>query len=464
LTGLTRTQRAPIPIERAAPLALVVVADGTATEHALPPSGTVVLGRDDCVDVPIRHPTVSRRHAALVIARSVGVRHLGGINGVRVGSRDLSVGETASLRVGEPFQIGTVVAFVTVRGARRRSERVANDATPMQQLMEQAHCLARGAISILICGETGVGKQRMAERIHARSPRRGRPFVQLNCAALPESLLESELFGHERGAFTGATHDKPGLLEAASGGTVFLDEIGELSLPTQAKLLRVLEERRVRRVGAVSPIDVDVRFVAATNRDLLAEVSRGRFRGDLYFRLNGAKLWIPPLRSRRGEIEPLARRFAAAAAEQCGHPPVELPARTIAALCRYAWPGNIRELRNAIERAILLCGDAAIEPEHVICEAPAPASPLADRAPAESTSTDVREEHALPDIATARDQLDRVERARIAAALDRCAGNQTRAAQLLGISRRTLTRRLNAYRMPRPRKPPRSGTGDRGEC
>jgi transcriptional regulator with GAF, ATPase, and Fis domain len=193
----------------------------------------------------------------------------------------------------------------------------------------------------------------------------------LNCAALSETLLESELFGHEKGAFTGAHASKAGLLESTAGGTVFLDEIGELALGTQAKLLRVLEERSVLRVGATKPRRIDVRFVTATNRDLTREVRAGRFRGDLYYRISGLVVRIPPLRDRLSEIEPLALHFLAEFCEQLGQPVPELTASAIAALQSYEWPGNVRELKNVMERAVLLSGSAPITQEHVLSE-PAP--------------------------------------------------------------------------------------------
>jgi DNA-binding NtrC family response regulator len=226
----------------------------------------------------------------------------------------------------------------------------------MLQLRGMVERVAASDLSVLILGETGVGKERMAEEIHRRSGRSDKPIMRLNCAALSESLLESELFGHERGAFTGAHERKTGLFEAAQGGTVFLDEVGDMPLPTQVKLLRVLEERQVRRVGSTTSLDLDVRFVSATNRDLERAIARGTFREDLYFRLNGITFVIPPLRERTSEIEELARRFVAEASKRYGvRKPPEIPAETLTLLREYAWPGNIRELRSVIERAVVLC-------------------------------------------------------------------------------------------------------------
>jgi DNA-binding NtrC family response regulator len=313
----------------------------------------------------------------------------------------------------------------------------------MKQLFEVVDRIAVGTINVLVTGETGVGKEVVAAAIHERSPRAAKTYLMLNCAAFTETLLESELFGHEKGAFTGATEAKPGLLEAAQGGTVFLDEVGELPMATQVKLLRVLEERAVRRVGSLKARPIDVRFVTATNRDLEAEVVAGRFRQDLYFRVGGVTLLVPPLRSRPEEIEPLARRFVATSAKQLGRKPPALSKAALALLAGYRWPGNIRELRNVMERAVLLCAGPTIEPEHLPREklaalwvtppaAGAPAPAAAAPAPA-STGGDA-------------------ERQRIIDALAECGGNQTRAAKLLGISRRTLLYRLDAMAIARPQK------------
>ena len=227
----------------------------------------------------------------------------------------------------------------------------------MRDLYRLAARAGHSRINVLISGETGTGKEILAEAVHRASPRAAGPFVCFNCAAISDTLLESELFGHERGAFTGATQAKQGLVEAASSGTLFLDEIGEMSLTLQAKVLRVIETKQVLRVGATRPRAADARFVAATNRDLDQDIAAGRFRKDLYFRLNGISLSIPPLRARTDEILPLARLFLAEAAAQLGEAPSTLTPRALAQLLDYAWPGNIRELRNLMERA--LCWRAA---------------------------------------------------------------------------------------------------------
>jgi two-component system, NtrC family, response regulator AtoC len=302
----------------------------------------------------------------------------------------------------------------------------------MRELIATTERVAAGDIHVLVVGETGVGKELFAELVHRRSPRRGGPLVRINCAAVTETLLESELFGHEKGAFTGAVDARPGLLETAHGGTMFLDEVAELSPALQAKLLRVLEHPEVLRVGGRAPRPLDVRFVAATNRDLDAEVARGRFRADLYYRLAGVTIAIPPLRARPADLEPLARSFAADAWQRLGRSgsPRFAP-EALAALSAHAWPGNVRELRNTIERAVLLCDGDLIVREHL--PVPWPGAPAAtDEASAEPSSA-------------LRDDVQRLERSRIEDALARCKGNRTHAAKLLGIARNTLIARMKAY-------------------
>jgi DNA-binding NtrC family response regulator len=307
----------------------------------------------------------------------------------------------------------------------------------MQSLYDQVERIARGPISVLILGETGVGKEVLAERIHRRSGRTGR-FVPINCAALTESLLESELFGHEKGAFTGAIATKQGLFEAADGGTLFLDEVGELPPATQVKLLRVLEERKVLRVGGRVARSVDVRFISATHRDVEREAEAGGFRSDLYYRLNGITLSVPPLRDRKADIARLAHEFMASSCRTSRRAPPRLSSAALEVLLAYAWPGNIRELRNVIERAVLLCEQDEIR----VADLP---SKMASTPPAASKPE-------LDPRAQLLQQIEEVERARVKDALARCGGNQTQAAELLGISRRTLVTRLAQYDLPRPRK------------
>jgi DNA-binding NtrC family response regulator/pSer/pThr/pTyr-binding forkhead associated (FHA) protein len=300
--------------------------------------------------------------------------------------------------------------------------------------------VAPSQINVLLLGETGVGKEVLSAELHRRSKRAQGPFLRLNCAALTETLLESELFGHEKGAFTGAVARKTGLLESARGGTVLLDEVGEMPASIQAKLLRVLEERQVLRVGAVKPEPIEVRFIFATNRDLEAEVARGAFRADLYYRVNGISVLIPPLRERRAELEPLARQFAADAARKDGLPAPEFSPEALAALNAWPWPGNIRELRNVVERAVLLAGGSLIAPEALALDGrvrPASARPVVE--PPKGEGSLLKEER---EAAEKRAVLD---------ALEQTGGNQTKAAELLGVSRRTLVNRLQQYGLTKKR-------------
>jgi two-component system response regulator AtoC len=312
--------------------------------------------------------------------------------------------------------------------------------SPMAQLDSLVRRIAHSNISVLVLGETGVGKERLAEKLHLGSPRAKGPFVRLNCAALTESLLESELFGHERGSFTGAIQSKPGLLETAEGGTLFLDEVGDLPLSMQVKLLRVLEERQVLRVGGLKPRAIDVRFVSATNKDLEREVAAGRYREDLYFRLNGVTLMLPPLRERLDEIEPLARGFITSAYRSMGKTgEVSISAEALEIMKQYPWPGNVRELRNVIERAMLLCSGGVIAPTHL------PLEKMLARFAGKKPSPLV-----APPPRPASEEGD--ERHRIEEALQLSGGNQTEAARILGISRRTLINRLEEYGISGPRK------------
>ncbi len=299
--------------------------------------------------------------------------------------------------------------------------------------------VAVGALPVLVAGETGSGKEIVAEAIHAFGPRSARPMVKLNCAAVPEQLLESELFGHERGAFSGADNAKPGLFEMADGSTMLLDEIGEMNAMLQAKLLRVLEDKRVRRVGATQERHVDSRIVAATHRDLRAAVEEGSFRQDLYYRLSAMVLRIPPLRERRREIPLLAERFAAEIAQQAGARPVTISSAAMSALQNYDWPGNIRELRNVVGAAVVTCSGDEIAAESLPSELGGSSFEVYSETPPIERTTETQ---ALG--LTLEEELRTVERRRISEALTQCEGNQTQAAKLLGMPRRTLVRKLSA--------------------
>jgi len=293
----------------------------------------------------------------------------------------------------------------------------------MRQALALVARVAEHNTTVLITGESGTGKEVIARAIHRASPRSARAFVGINCAAIPEALLESELFGHVRGAFTGATADKTGLFEAANGGTLLLDEIGELPVGLQSKLLRVLQEGEIRRVGDQKTRTVDVRVLAATARDLEAEVRAGRFREDLFYRLNVIAIELLPLRERREDIGPLARHFAARLAQRWGRP-LSLSDDAIAWLKEQEWPGNVRELENAIERAAVLSNKELLEPAD-FSHAPG----TTDHAPAGTLS----------------DAVEAAEREAIAAALAAVHGNRREAARTLGVSLRTLFYKIERY-------------------
>jgi DNA-binding NtrC family response regulator len=327
----------------------------------------------------------------------------------------------------------------------------------MRAIYEQAARAARASISVLLLGETGCGKEVLARAIHAHSPRAAGPFMGINCAALAESLLESELFGHEKGAFTGAAGARAGLFEAANGGTVFLDEVGEMPLATQSKLLRVLEERVVVRLGSTRPRPIDVRFVAATNRDIEGDSGAGRFRPDLYFRLAGIALTIPPLRERPAELEILVRSFVASACRELDRGgPLTISARALEILRRHVWPGNVRELRNVIGRATVLCAGDEILPEHLppaLLRPPALPPSVLDALGAGVVGALTPSTPRSSGGADLQGEVRSLERTRIIEALHNCGGNQSKAAASLGISRRTLVSRIAEFGLPRPRKP-----------
>ncbi len=307
---------------------------------------------------------------------------------------------------------------------------IIGDSRKMDEVLRRIHIVAQTRMNVLIQGESGTGKELVARLVHERSPRRDMPFLPINCAAIPENLLETELFGHEKGAFTGAVAARQGMMETVQGGTLFLDEIGELSLALQAKLLRALEEKEVMRIGGSEVIRVDVRIIAATNQDLKVRVAEKKFREDLFYRLNVFPITVPPLRERREDIPKLAAHFLAQIARENGVAPKKLSAGARVALLAYRWPGNVRELKNAMEAASLFARGEAVEADDLSPEIlenivpPSPAGPIP-----------------LPSPRT----LDEIERDAIVAALLKTDGNKTRAARMLGIGLRTLQRKVKEF-------------------
>jgi len=299
--------------------------------------------------------------------------------------------------------------------------------TEMQSLVELARRVAKVDSTVLITGESGTGKERIARMVHDASPRGGGPFVAINCGAITETLLESELFGHTRGSFTGAVHDRPGLFEAAAGGTLLLDEVGEVSPAMQVKLLRALQEREIRRVGENKSRAVDVRVIAATNRELAHSVTGGLFRQDLYYRLKVVELHLPPLRERRDDVLPLARELLARASMRMKRELLLLSPEVSDQLLRHDWPGNVRELENAMERAAALARGTRIELEDL----PPELRQVTHTAPTTHPQT--------------VQPLEEIERAYILAALELNGGNQTRTAAQLHIGSATLYRKLKRY-------------------
>jgi transcriptional regulator with GAF, ATPase, and Fis domain len=330
-------------------------------------------------------------------------------------------------------------ALDTSRGFRR----VVGESAAWTDVLEQAAKVAPTETTVLLTGESGTGKEVVARLIHGGSARAKGPFVALNCAALQETLLESELFGHEKGAFTGATSAHTGSIEQAAGGVLFLDEVGEMTRPVQAKLLRVLQEREFQRLGSTKPMRADVRVVAATNRDLSSAIARGEFREDLYYRLHVFEIHLPPLRERRDDVLALAETFLDEVGHAVGRPAAGISKDAREVLLAYSWPGNVRELRNVLERATILCEGGLITAEHLPRELGrrAPAAPPA-ASPAAAPSAPAS---AFPTPPTIAFNLDEVERDAIVRALEAAGNNRSQAARLLGIARPQLYHRLKKF-------------------
>ena len=318
---------------------------------------------------------------------------------------------------------------------------------PMRRVLELVQKVAPSKASVVITGQSGTGKEMVARAIHQLSDRRDKPFVGINCSAIPASLMESELFGHERGAFTGAEARRLGCWELAEGGTLFLDEIGEVPIELQAKLLRVLEEQKLRRLGGKSEISVDVRVISATNRDLKEEIKNGRFREDLYFRLNVFNLELSPLKERREDIAVLAQHFLDKFSREGGKKVQGVSPAALQLLQDYAWPGNIRELRNTLERAVILCSTGTVDVEDL--------PPDLARNPGGSDSAFLKLPLGLP--------LRDVEKEYVMASLTRLQNNKARTAQGLGISEKTLYNKLHRWAGTQPRSKEQGGLADDDE-
>jgi two-component system, NtrC family, response regulator AtoC len=430
---------------------LVVREGGGARVVDVDDGADVVFGRAATATVRLDDAKASREHARFVRKGDVvEVIDLGSRNGTQLNGA-LVAGARRVVRSGDVVRIGKVeilVAETAGIAAARDAPRDSADAQPsgivvgdpaMVAVFERVRKVAVAPTTVLILGETGVGKEVVAEQIHRLSPRKDGPFLRLNCASLPETLLESELFGHEKGAFTGADKRKPGFVEAAQGGTLFLDEVGELSPATQARLLRVLENRRFTRVGGREELQADIRIVAATNRELEAESKAGRFRADLYFRLSAFVIRVPPLRERAAELELLAELFARQAARRLDRRAPRISPAAMQLLRQHAWPGNVRELRNAMEHAVVIADGGVVEPD---------ALPDSLRAPpprSSATANSAAAHSAAANPSTMRAELADVEKRRLQEALDAEDGNQTRAAKRLGISRRALQYKMEKH-------------------
>jgi len=324
----------------------------------------------------------------------------------------------------------------TAGAGRALHRQIVTEDARMAELLEFLKNIAKSRSSVLIHGESGTGKELLARFIHCHSPRRNQPFVAVNCAAIPHTLLESEMFGYEKGAFTGAAQRRIGKFELADRGTLLLDEVSEMDMPLQAKLLRVIQESEIDRLGGKDPIPVDARIIATTNSNLKKCIQEKKFREDLYYRLNVIPVRVPPLRERKGDIAALAGHFLAKYAAENGRKKPGLAAGTLEALAAYPWPGNVRELENVIERAVLVCRGDTLEPHHLDLDG----DEIAAREGSGSRQTPPPESPAQA--TTLRD----MERNLIFSTLKKVRGNKTKASEILGISVRTMRNKLNEYK------------------
>jgi DNA-binding NtrC family response regulator len=403
----------------------------------------VLIGSEEGCKVVIDDPHVSRRHAEIARTPSgIVLRDLGSRNGTLVGR--IAVKEVV-LSSGTEIKIGKTILRFEMGGEAGRLGRLAHEpvrdeelagapssfgaaigtSAAMRRLFALLNRLAPTELSVTLIGETGTGKDVLAHALHAASTRAAQPFVVFDCGAVAPTLIESELFGHEKGAFTGAVSARQGAFERAHGGTLFLDEIGELSIDLQPKLLRALEQRTIRRVGGGQDVPFDLRVLAATNRDLETEVGRGMFRQDLFFRLSAAVLRVPPLRERPEDLPGLVERFLVE-----GGRPLAVASETLEALAAYDWPGNVRELKNVIAAAGALATGPTLEPKDLMFFRP------------QTPKVTPKSSDSLP---LAGQSLEAVEKAAIEQTLRHCGGNRTRAAKTLGIAASTLYEKIKKY-------------------
>lgn len=371
---------------------------------------------------------IQQRHPNLPVAMITAYGNVDtAINALKAGAFDFLTKpvDLPRLRelVGTALRLGTKAA-----GSMPTDDRLIGDSPPMQALRKQIGRLARSQAPVYISGESGTGKELVARQIHDQGPRSERPFVPVNCGAIPSELMESEFFGHRKGSFSGAVEDKPGLFQAAEGGTLFLDEVADLPLAMQVKLLRAIQEKAIRSVGGHAEVVVDVRVLCATHKDLAQEVQAGRFRQDLYYRLNVIELRVPPLRERREDIDAIAQAVLARLAVTAASPPARLAPDAQATLRQYRFPGNVRELENMLERAYTLCENDVIHAGDLR---------LADAAPPRDET-----DHDLAQVDNLEDYLENIERTLILQALEETRWNRTAAAQRLNMSFRSMRYRL----------------------
>ena len=421
----------------------------------------VTIGRESGNEIVLGNPRTSRQHA-VIRSQDDGtyqIVDLGSANGTMLNSNRLrmpatlhdqdvvSVGKTQIIfsepRAVPKPAIDSTAQMSTAMAATSAGSSLIGAGPAMSEVFRLAEKAALSPIAVLIEGETGTGKELFAQAIHASSPRARAPFLPVNCAALPESLIESELFGHRRGAFTGAHQDRKGIFEAASGGTIFLDEIGEMPAAMQPKLLRVLQEGAVTPIGESCPRAVDVRVLSATNRDLTREIEDTKFRSDLYFRLAAFRIRLPPLRERLEDLPLLAQRLLSQAAQAHGTRAPEIEPATLAMLCAYDWPGNVRQLQNELYRAVALAPTGVpITTEHLSEEIRANQGAAPGSPPTQAAPGDLRE-------ARASFESDHIQRM-----LQQCDGNVSMAARELGLSRNGLLKKIKELGLSVPGREP----------